>query len=105
MSAFYLSLAVWFALVVAWAFLVEPYKQLKPVERIQRGYLLWNENFTCNQNRSRLDIHLRGLIRYWITGPANFEKKLRKANIRLRNLEQIDPHRFYLTKKNGKLRL
>lgn len=105
MIPYLISISLWLVAVILWAFLIEPYKQMKPIDRIKQGFLLWNENFHFNRNRLRLDIHFVGLFRYWVSGPVGFKDQTKRANRVLRDLEQIDPHAFHLAKKAGKLRL
>lgn len=103
MTVFYCSLGIYFLLIITWAIFIEPYKQLRPIEKIKKGYLYWSENFRYQRNSFLLFIHIKGLIRFWITGPVNFDKKFKKVNKELVDLEQINVHNYFLLKKAHKL--
>lgn len=96
---------LWIFIVVVHAISIMPYRELSALEKIQKGYLLWSENFAWQRNKLRVDIQLRGFVRYQFHGSPNRNKLRDKVNQSLRNLEQFDPHKYYLDKKQGRIRI
>lgn len=95
LTLFYVGLSVWWMVVVIYAIFVVPYRELKPIDRIKRGYLTWTENHQWQMNVAfyghglRVGIQIRGLIRYWITGPVIYKVCMRNAWDDARDASQI----------------
>ena len=103
------------AIIRIWLFPL--YFDLKPRERVERGYLTWNENFKYQHSKLvtgstnlldaeafhyRLDIQFKGLYRA-LFGALDFKKELRKLNNHIKDVQAIDPHQYYIKKKEGKI--
>lgn len=101
MAIFYLAISLYLLGIVIYAFVIRPYAELLPIERIQRGYLLWNENWDIN-HRARGYYHVLGLYRYWWQA-LQFKYLIKSTNRKTRDLQQLDPHRFYEARKSGHL--
>jgi hypothetical protein len=116
-------IVLWLLIVIVHAlirvYIYPLYVDLKPVERVQKGYLTWTENFTYNHTyfehssgpnlrtdrfriHYRIDIHIKGLYRAIFKKPLNFEKELKKVNKKLTDLNGIDHRKFFDCKKKGK---
>lgn len=104
MQGFYIGLALYFSIIVFYTFIIVPYKEMPVLEKIEWGYVTWNENFDYNHH-NKFWIPFIGLTRFWIIGGFNKKKKLTKINRLLRDLEQRNPHAYFLLKKNGKIRI
>ena len=100
------------------------YLDLTPYERIKRRYLRISEQHTYNESywcltkerpstrhlceyklRYRIDIHIKGLYRWYFNKPLNFGSELRKVNAALRDLNGIDSSKFAEIKKKQKFEL
>lgn len=96
------------------------YFNLLPREKVERHYLTWDECFTYNhsviifENGSnlklrefihyRIDILYLGLFRA-LFRKLNFERKLKKLNRDIRDLNAMNPSKFYKCKKHGKINI
>lgn len=102
MTAFYIALTTWMGAVASWAFFFQPYAELRPIDRIERGYLRWNENWDINHRR-RTYYHLIGLWRYWFKPLRSDKGRLFRTRRAMRDHEQLDPHKYHIIKNKGQL--
>jgi len=88
------------------------YFKLKPLDRVNIGYLTWNENFKYQHEfiyktkiKYRIDIILLGLYRYIFNKPLTYDKYLIKVKDELINLSQLDHKQYFRDVKSKKLKL
>jgi hypothetical protein len=123
MAVIFFLIFLWFFLIIIYA-LTHDYYHLLPKEKVEQGWLTWNENFKHQHQKLclthpdaetrldryeylnyRIDIQLKGLFRWLFNKPVKFDKLITKAKDSLTDAEQRDPSKFHTLKKNGKIRL
>ena len=88
------------------------YFKLKSLDKINKGYLTWNENFKYHHKfiyrtkiKYRFDIILLGLFRCIFNKSLTYDKYLIKVKDELINLSQMNHKQYFRDVKNKKLKL
>lgn len=93
---------------------------MTPRERVVSGYLTWSENFiyvfsyfpinkTSRLDKRinfhyRIDIFIKGFLRSLFC-PLDFDKLSAKLKDDIITISQLNPDKYYLAKKSGKIKL